>query len=120
MSLERKLKPDRNITGVIIPFLIVPVFGLTTLIVDLRAGFIALAVWMLVYSLFYLYVFVRTRNIAQLVFCAGSAFFGFLFLVFEPSFNTRSVESLQFKAAWISGVIFFGALLQRSSLISRK
>jgi len=119
MSLERKLKPDRSITGIIIPFSIVPIFGLVALIFGLRAGLITLAVWMLVYSLFYLLVFVRTRNTAQLVICAGGAFFGFMFLVFEPNFGTNKVGSLEFKAAYISGVIFFGLILV-SLALSRK
>ena len=119
MSLIRKLKPDRNFTGVIIPFSIVPVFGLTTLIFGLHAGLITLAVWMLVYSLFYLYVFVRTWNTAQLVICAEGAFFGFMFLVFEPNFGTNSVGSIEFKAAYISGVIFFGLLLVSLALTRR-
>lgn len=111
MSLVRKLKPDRNITGVIIPFSIVPIFGLATLFFGLPVGLITLGVWMWVYSLFYLYVFIRTRNIAQLVICVEGVFFGFMFLVFEPNFGTNSVESLEFRAAYISGVIFFGLIL---------
>ena len=62
MSFMRKLKPDRNITGVIIPFSIVPIFGLATLLFGLHVGLITLAIWMFIYSLFYMYVFVRTRN----------------------------------------------------------
>lgn len=111
MSLIRKLKPDRNITGVIIPFSIVPIFGLVTLIFGLHAGLIALAVWMWVYSLFYLYVFVRTWNTAQLVIFAEGAFFGFMFLFFEPNFGMNKVGSEEFKAAYISGVIFFGLIV---------
>lgn len=119
MSLERKLKPDRSITGVIIPFSIVPIFGLASLIFDLHAGLITLAVWMFVYSLFYLYVFVRTRNIAQLVICAEGAFFGFMFLVFEPNFGTNVVGGLEFRAAYISGVVFFGLVLVSLALTRR-
>jgi len=119
MSIMSKLKPDRNITGVIIPFSIVPVFGLSTLIFGLHAGLLTLAVFMLVYSLFYLYIFVRTWNTAQLVICAEGAFFGFMFLVFEPNFGTNSVGSKEFKAAYISGVIFFGLLLVSLALTRR-
>jgi len=111
MSLVRKLKPDRNITGVIVPFSIVPIFGLTALIFGLRAALISLAIWMLLYSLFYLYVFVRTGNTAQLAICAEGAFFGSMFLLFEPSFGTNKVGGIEFKAAYISGVIFFGLIL---------
>jgi len=119
MSIMRKLKPDRNINGVIIPFSIVPIFGLATLFFGLHVGLITLAIWMFVYSLFYMYVFVRTWNTAQLVVCAEGAFFGFMFLVFEPNFGTNSVGSREFKAAYISGVIFFGILLV-SLVITRR
>jgi hypothetical protein len=111
MSLVRKLKPDRSITGVIIPFSIVPIFGLATLFFGLPVGLITLGVWMWVYSLFYLYVFIRTRNLAQLVICIEGIFFGFMFLVFEPNFGTKSVGTLEFQAAYISGVIFFGLII---------
>jgi hypothetical protein len=119
MTLMRKLKPDRNITGVIIPFLIVPIFGLATLFFGLHFGLITLAIWMFVYSLFYLYVFVRTWNTAQLVICVEGAFFGFMFLVFEPNFGTNSVGTKEFKAAYISGVIFFGMLIVSLAITRR-
>ena len=111
MSLERKLKPDCSITGIIIPFSIIPIFGLATLFFGLPTGLITLAAWMWVYSLFYLYVFFRTGNTAQLVIFAEGAFFGFMFLVFEPNFGMNKVGGLEFKAAYISGVIFFGLML---------
>ena len=119
MSLVRKLKPDRSITGVIIPFSIIPIFGLAALIFGLRAGLITLAVWMVVYALFYLYVFVRTGNTAQLVIFAEGIFFGFMFLVFEPNFGTNKVGGLEFKAAYISGVIFFGLVIVSLALTRR-
>jgi len=119
MSLIRKLKPDRNITGIIVPFSIIPIFGVAALAFGLRAGLIALAVWMWVYALFYLYVFVRTRNAAQLVIFAEGAFFGSMFLLFEPNFGTNKVGGLEFKAAYISGVIFFGLILVSLALTRR-
>ena len=119
MSLERKLKPDRSITGVIIPFSIVPIFGLVALIFGLRAGLIALAVWMLVYARFYLYVFVRSGNTSQPVIFAEGVFFGFMFLIFDPNFGTNKGGGLEFKAAYISGVIFFGLILVSLALTRR-
>jgi hypothetical protein len=119
MYLVRKLKPDRSITGLIIPFSIIPIFGMASLIFGLPAGLITLAVWMWVYSLFYLYGFVRTGNTAQLVICAEGVFFGFMFLVFEPNYGTNKVGGLEFRAAYISGVVFFGLVLVSLALTRR-
>ncbi len=111
MSLVRKLKPDRNITGALIPLSIIPIFGIAALVFGLTVGFFTLAVSVWVYALFYLYGFVRTGNIAQLVICAEGIFFGFMFLLFEPHYGINKVGNLEFKAAYISGIIFFGFTL---------
>jgi hypothetical protein len=92
---------------------------MASLIFGLPAGLITLAVWMWVYSLFYLYGFVRTGNTAQLVICAEGVFFGFMFLVFEPNYGTNKVGGLEFRAAYISGVVFFGLVLVSLALTRR-
>jgi len=119
MSLVRTLKPDRNITGALIPLSIIPIFGITSLIFGLRTGLFALAALMWVYALFYLYVFLRTGNLAQLAICAEGAFFGFMFLVFEPNFGTNKVGNMEFRVAYISGVVFFGFILISLALTRR-
>ena len=57
MSLVRKLKPDRNITGALIPLSMLPIFGLSSLIfgISRRDDHDGTTMW--VYALFYLYVF---------------------------------------------------------------
>jgi hypothetical protein len=67
MSLVRKLKPDHNITGPLVPLSMVPIFGLTTLIFGIPTGMYTLAVMVSLFAIFYLYVFLRTRNITRLV-----------------------------------------------------
>ena len=111
MTLVRKLKPDRTITGAIIPLSMIPIFGIASLIFGIAIGFITLAVSMWAYSLFYLYGFIRTGNVAHLVICAEGIFFGFMFLLFEPHYGINKAGNLEFKAAYISGVIFFGFTL---------
>jgi len=119
MSLVRKLKPDRNITGALIPLSMLPIVGIASLIFGLSTGLITLAVLMWVYSLFFLYGFVRTGNVAQLVICAEGAFFGIMFLVFEPRYGINKVEIIEFKVAIIFGVVFFGFVLVSLALTRR-
>jgi hypothetical protein len=119
MSLERKLKPDRNILGAVIPLSMIPIFGLSALIFGFPTGLVVLAILMVVFALFYLYVFLRTWNLPHLVVFAEGIFFGLMFGVFEPHLGTSPVGSLEFKAAYISGVAFFGFLLI-ALLITRK
>ena len=109
--MVRKLKPDRSISGAIIPLSMILIFGLTSLIFGLPAGLIALAVMMWAFAVFYLYVFVRTGNVAQLAVCADGIYFGFMFLLFEPNFGLNKVSAQEFKAAYISGIAFFGFLI---------
>jgi hypothetical protein len=119
MSLVRKLKPDRNITGAVIPLSMIPIFGITSLLFGLPTGLVILGVLMWVCSLFFLYVFVRTGNTAQLVLCAEGAIFGLMFLVFEPNFGTNKVGSLEFRVAYISIVAFFGFVIISLALTRR-
>lgn len=119
MSLVRKLKPDRNITGAVIPLSMIPIVGITSLLFGLPTGLIILGVLMWVCSLFYLYGFVRTGNAAQLVLCAEGAIFGLLFLVYEPNFGTNKAGRLEFRAAYISTVVFFGFVIISLALTRR-
>ncbi|MCL4562896.1 MAG: hypothetical protein M1281_20065 [Chloroflexi bacterium] len=111
MTLVRKLRRDQDIRG-IIPFLsILPIFGLASLFYGIRAGFIAIGIWSLLFLLVYLYVFVRTRNFAHLVICADAAFLGAVFLVFSPQFGAGSFPEIEFKAVYAAGILFFGILI---------
>ena len=111
MSLIRKLKPDRSISGVVIPISMIPIFGIAILFFGVQAGIYTLAGLAFVYGLFYLYGFFRTYNIAQLVIFADGAFFGFMLLIFEPHYGLSSIGNLEFRAAYMSGLFFFAATL---------
>lgn len=111
MSLVRKLKPDRSITGAIVPLSILPIFGISLLIFGIPTGLDILAVLMWIFSLFYLYVFVRTWNAALLVVVGDGLFFGFLIMVLEPNYGMNRAGSMEFRAAYLSGLIFFGVVL---------
>jgi hypothetical protein len=119
MSLVRKLKPDRNITGALIPLSMLPIFGLASLFFGIHTGFITIAVLMWVYALFFLYAFVRTGNIAQLVLCTEGIFFGYMLLVYEPTFGLSTMGTMEFKAGYITGVIFFGIVLVSLAITRR-
>jgi hypothetical protein len=119
MSLVRKLKSDRNITGVLIPLSILPIFGISSLIFGAHTGLIVLAVTMWVYALFYLYVFVRTWNLPHLLICAEGIFFGCMFLVFEPYYGLNRMGSSEFKVGYITGVIFFAIILGALAITRR-
>jgi len=111
MSLVRKLKPDRNISGVLVPISMIPIFGIAVMIFGIRVGFYTLAGLMFVFALFYLYGFFRTLNFTQLIIFADGAFFGSMLLLFEPNFGTKSIGNLEFRAAYMSGLIFFAITL---------
>ncbi len=83
MSLIRKLKPDRNITGaLIIPFSIVPIFGLATLIFGLthrvdRPGDLDVGLFPFLSVCIYAHV----EHMPNWLLCIEGVFFGFMFLV---------------------------------------
>jgi hypothetical protein len=107
MSLVRKLKPDRSITGALIPLSMLPIVGIASLIFGLPAGLMVVGILIWVWALFYLYVFLRTGSAAQLVLCADGAIFGLMFLVFEPNFGTHKIDASEFKLAYFSIFVFF-------------
>jgi len=111
MSLVRKLKTDRSITGAIFPLLILPIFGISSLIFGIEVGLIVLAAMMWVFALFYLYIFLRTWNWPQLAISADGAYFGGMLLVLEPHFGLNQIGMQEFRAAYFTGLIFFGILL---------
>jgi hypothetical protein len=119
MSLVRKLKPDRNISGALISLSILPIFGISSLIFGIRTGLIVLAITMWMYGLFYLYIFVRTRNMAQLLICAEGIFFGCMFLIFEPSYGLNRMGTAEFKVGYITGLIFFAIILVSLAITRR-
>jgi hypothetical protein len=111
MSLIRKLKPDRNITGPLIPLTMILIWGICLLIWDVPTSFIILAVLAGIYSLFYLIVFARTGNYAQLVIFLDFVFATAVLAWFTKYFDASWVERLQFRLAYLSGLVFFGFVL---------
>ncbi len=95
MSLVRKLKPDRNITGALIPLSMIPFFGIAALVFGLSVGLVVLAIYLGALALFYLYAFLRTGNLAQLVISADDLYFGFMVFVFEANFYSDKITRIE-------------------------
>lgn len=111
MSLVRKLKPDRNITGPLIPLSMILIWGISMLIFNLPTSFIILSILVGIYSLFYLLVFARTGNIPQLVIFLDIIFAGVVIAGFSTYFDASWGERLQFRLAYLTGLVFFGFVL---------
>jgi hypothetical protein len=118
MALVRKLKPDRSITGALIPISMLPITGFVSLIFGLPAGLLALIFMIGLFGLFYIYVFFRTRNAYLLVISADCAFLIFMLALIYRNlvihggnyvgnlFNDRT-----YALAYFSGLFFFGFVL---------
>ena len=111
MSANRKLKPDRNITGALPPLSMLIVFGVVSLAFGLSAGLLSLAILLWVMALFYGYAFLRTRNVAQIVVSADEIYFGFMILIFDTRFFTDSAMRVEYGLAYAFGLLFFGFVL---------
>jgi hypothetical protein len=116
MSLVRKLKPDRNITGALVPISMLPIFGFTSLIFGIPAGMLVLAVMIALFGLFYLYVFLRTWNAYLLVITADCAFLIAMLMymyitITSGNYALNPFESMEYGLAYFSGLFFFGIVL---------
>ena len=111
MSLVRKLKPDHNITGALVPLSMLPIFGLTTLIFGISIGMYTLTVMVGLFAIFYLFVFLRTWNMARLAIFIYSVFLDYFFIVAAGDIQTNPFNSKEFALAYYSGVVFFALLL---------
>lgn len=111
MSLVRKLKPDRSFSGAIIPLSMSIIFGVVSLIFGITEGFLVLAVLLWIIALFYLYTFIRTVNVAQLVICGDLIYFGIMVFIFQKNFYANQTIRLEFGLAYFFGLLFFGAIL---------
>jgi hypothetical protein len=107
MSLVRKLKPDRNITGALVPLSMLPIFGIVSLVFGFSVGLITLAVLVWTFALFYLYVFLRTWNWPHLFVAVWVAFLGCMLIVLNRYVGTNDIAS-EFGVAYLSGLVFFG------------
>lgn len=126
MSLTRALKPDRSITGAIVPLSILPIFGITSLIFSLYVGLITTAVCVGLFGLFYLYAFLRTRNAFLLVITADCTFLVYLLVIISRKFMDPAgrfivdpFERTEFALAYLTGIVFFGFVILFLTLTRR-
>ncbi len=111
MFLVRKLKPDRNITGALIPLSMLPIFGLSSLIFGINIGMYTLAAMCGMFSIFYLYTFLRTLNSANLVPCAEAGFLTYIFIVIAGDNLSNAFNRRELALAYFTGIAFFGVLI---------
>ena len=111
MSLVRKLKPDRSITGALIPLSMLPIFGLAALIFGIYIGMLTITVMVGLWALYYLYVFLRTWSFPQLFLCVYAAFLCYMFAVAAENVKVNRFEQLEFGLAYFTGLAFFGMVL---------
>jgi hypothetical protein len=95
------------------------VFGISALIFGAFTGLVVLAVAMLVFAAYYLYVFLRTGNLAQLAICADGIYFGLMLLLFEPNYITNQRQGVEFRLAYFAGLVFFGVVLISLALMRK-
>ena len=111
MSLERKLKPDRNPIGPLIPLSMLPIFGIVSLATDISTGFSVLAILAWIYSMFYLLVFIRTWNFPQLFIFVYGIFAGYILILLSSYIAVSRIDRTEFRLAYFSGIFFFGFVL---------
>jgi hypothetical protein len=118
MTLVRKLKPDRSITGALVPFSMLPIFGITSLIFGYRAGLFVASIMIGLFGLFYLYMFFRTWNAYILVITADCAFLVLMLALIYMNpidangrFIPNPFDKTEFGLAYFTGLFFFGFLL---------
>jgi hypothetical protein len=109
MSLQRKLKPDNNITGAAVPLSMLPLFGIASLIFGLQVGMRVLMAMIAAFALFYLFVSLRTGNRAFLFVFVYAVFLSAMLYVGETYFGGRRYASREFGLAYFTGIAFFGA-----------
>jgi len=111
MFQSRKLKPDRSIGGLIIPLIIVFIFGLSALIFGFPTGLKVLAVVFWIFAVYCSYIFIRTGNTGHLVVSADQIFVGIMLFIAADYMPGRWPPRDEWKIAWIAGIIFFGVLI---------
>jgi hypothetical protein len=97
----------------------IPIFGLSSLIFGIPIGMYTLAVMICIFSIYYLYVFIRTGNRAQLVICTEGVFLVYMFIVAAGNIIGDPFDSKEFALAYFSGIAFFGFVLIYLALTRR-
>jgi hypothetical protein len=111
MSLQRKLKPDRNIVGPLIPVTMLLILGITSLIFGVKTGIVVTAVGAWIYCVFYLIVFARTRSLSQLFIFTYGLVAGLIIFISTNYVNATMAVRSEFRIAYFSFMIFFGFIL---------
>jgi hypothetical protein len=111
MPLVLKLKPDRSITGAVVPLAMLPIFAIVTLTFGYPVGMVTIAVLAWAFALFYLYVFVRTGNWVQLFVCIYAIFTGYMLMMLKTAYLGASVlRAKDFGLAYFTSLVFFGGV----------
>jgi hypothetical protein len=111
MSLTRKLKPDRDITGPLVPLSMLLLFGASALIFGLDSGLVILAALIWLHGAYTLFVFIRSGNWPHLLTGVYQAFLGWWVFSLPAYINNNRIEKIEFMVAVLAGLVFFGALL---------
>lgn len=109
MFQTRKIKPDRSMSGLIIPLGSTLSIVLSMLFFGYETMFIVLAGLFWVASLYSMYIFARTGNSGHLVVFLFQAFAG-LMAFLAPDYISDQ-RFLEWRFAWIFGVVSFGVLI---------
>jgi hypothetical protein len=118
MSLVRKLKPDRTITGAIIPLSMLLIFGITAMVSGIPTGLLILSIMIGFYGLFYVYAFFRTWNANLLIITGECAFLvTMLAMIYRNPIDAGGrfipgpFDKVEYALAYLAGLIFFGSVL---------
>jgi hypothetical protein len=94
----------------------IAIFGLASLLFGIPVGMYVLAGMICLFSLYFLYVLIRTRNLPHLVFFAYSAFLVLVCIVAGGKFSVGNMtgdpfDSLEFGLAYFFGLVFFSFVI---------
>ena len=92
MYYSRKLKQDFRIAGLIPAIIIVLSFILTWILCGIRTGYFVLSIGFLLYAVFSIFIYSRTRNISYVAASLFQGFYG-LYLLFNPKGLLRTPDA---------------------------
>ena len=83
MYYPRKLKEDFKIAGLIPAIIVVLLFIVTAILYGIKTGYLVLSIGFILYAVFSLYIYYRTRNTSYFAAFLFQMFYGF-YLLFNP------------------------------------
>jgi hypothetical protein len=92
MYYSRKLKQDFRIVGLIPAIIIVLSFIFTWILFGIRTGYFLLSIGFLLYAVFSIFIYSRTRNISYVAASLFQGFYG-LYLLFNPKGLLRAPDA---------------------------